>query len=336
VSTSDTIRATCARLTDQGDWRRAVEILSAEFRRTGEVVFAADALRVRHSAYARRSLSGRPQSRPAVVDDLFPETDIPEIAAPDLSAGAVASALQHHGALLVRGLIDADRAAELRVTIDGAFDGAARYREDPTAEHTRDFEPFVVDDEYEFGVYDRAFANFGGGVLGVDSPRAMLQMIEALEAAGIGEILTDYFGERPAFSVKKTTLRRTEPGSVAGWHQDGAFLGVDTRSLNIWTALSPCGVDAPGLDLFARGFDELVPLGGEDIYDWSVSDETAARYDLSRVVRPVFATGDAVLFDQMSLHRTGVDPAMSETRYAIEMWFFAPSTYPEEQIPLCF
>jgi len=27
---------------------------------------------------------------------------------------------------------------------------------------------------------------------------------------------------------------------------------------------------------------------------------------------------------------------MTATRYAIEMWFFAPSTYPTEQIPILF
>jgi hypothetical protein len=39
--------------------------------------------------------------------------------------------------------------------------------------------------------------------------------------------------------------------------------------------------------------------------------------------RRVFDTGDALLFDHMTLHRTDMDPAMTQTRYAVEMWFFA-------------
>ncbi len=141
----------------------------------------------------------------------------------------------------------------MRSVIDTVFVGAARLRDDWEADVEPELSPFQPAEQYPFGVYERAFAYHGNGVLGVDSPRAMFEMTEALDAAGMRTIMTDYFGERPAFSVKKTTLRRTEPGSLAGWHQDGAFLGVDTRALNIWTALSPCGIDAPSLDIFAEG-----------------------------------------------------------------------------------
>ena len=34
--------------------------------------------------------------------------------------------------------------------------------------------------------------------------------------------------------------------------------------------------------------------------------------------------------------RTAADPAMTEPRYAIESWFFAPSRYPDDQVPLVF
>ena len=58
------------------------------------------------------------------------------------------------------------------------------------------------------------------------------------------------------------------------WHQDGAFLGRDVRSLNLWLALSPCGVDAPGLDIVPQRFDEILPTGTEGaLFDWSVSPQ---------------------------------------------------------------
>ncbi|MDW3220713.1 MAG: phytanoyl-CoA dioxygenase family protein [Acidimicrobiales bacterium] len=320
-----------------GDVSGAIELLVDALADGPDQALESALLALRHRAFASVE-DGRSDHAtwPPPVEDHFPGGGVPEVAAADLDAELVRSALLHHGSLLVRGLVDEARAASLRRAIDAAFAGAAIHRDDPHAEVGDGFVPFEPEPRYPFGVYERAFANFGSGVLGVDSPRAMHEMIAALEAAGVRGLLRDYFGEPAAFSVKKTTLRRTEPDSLAGWHQDGAFLGTQTRALNIWTALSPCGVDAPGLDVFPDRFEELVPTGGDEIYDWSVSNETASRYDLSRVVRPAFDTGDALLFDHMTLHRTGVDPAMTRTRYAIEMWFFAPSTYPTDQIPILF
>ena len=52
------------------------------------------------------------------------------------------------------------------------------------------------------------------------------------------------------------------------------------------------------------------------------------------ICRPVFEPGDALLFDELFLHRTACEPEMSRERHAIETWLFAPSVYPAKQIPL--
>jgi hypothetical protein len=45
------------------------------------------------------------------------------------------------------------------------------------------------------------------------------------------------------------------------------------------------------------------------------------------IVRPEFGAGDALLFDHLFLHRTGVGPGMTQQRWAIESWFFGrPAT----------
>ncbi len=336
TDTIDVLLDEAQSLAGGGRLEEAIDLLADANRSAPDHRVEQRILELRHVAADGVLAAATPAPWPRPAPDRFPSGEIPEVAVDDLDSDTIASALQNHGSLLVRGLVDPERAAALRDTIDRAFDGAARVREEPGADVGPDLVPFQPAEKYPFGIYERAFANFGSGVLGVDSPRAMFQMTDALEAAGVRSIFTEYFDERPVFSVKKTTLRRTEPGSLAGWHQDGAFLGTETRALNVWTALSPCGVEAPSLDVFADSFDHLVPTGGPEIYDWSVSDETAESYDTSKIVRPVFDTGDALLFDHMTLHRTGVDPSMTKTRYAIEMWFFAPSTYPMEQIPICF
>jgi hypothetical protein len=88
------------------------------------------------------------------------------------------------------------------------------------------------------------------------------------------------------------------------------------------------------LDIVAQPLTDLIQPDGGEYYDQSVSDDTAASFGVGKIVRPVFNVGDAILFNQLSLHRTGVDTSMTNTRHAIEMWFFAASTFPDNQLPL--
>jgi hypothetical protein len=166
----------------------------------------------------------------------------------------------------------------------------------------------------------------------------LFELLELVDETGIGDLVAAHLGERPALSANKCTLRRVPVDSNTNWHQDGAFLGEEIRTLNLWLALSHCGVDAPGLDIVPRRIDHVLETGTDGaIFDWSVSpnivDDIAAD---APVVRPEFGPGDALLFDQLFLHRTAVSPTMTRERHAIETWFFAPSTYPDGQIPIVF
>ena len=125
---------------------------------------------------------------------------------------------------------------------------------------------------------------------------------------------------------------------AADWHQDGAFLGPGIRVVNVWIALTHCGDDAPGLDIVGGRLHDLVPTGTEGAwFDWSVGDPLvrAVSRDMP-VVRPIFEPGDAILFDELNLHRTAITPGMTQERYAIESWFFAPSRFPDTQVPVTF
>jgi hypothetical protein len=48
---------------------------------------------------------------------------------------------------------------------------------------------------------------------------------------------------------------------------------------------------------------------------------------------PHFGPGDAILFDEMLLHRTGTFPGMTEPRYGADAWFFPAGTYLAEKVP---
>ena len=155
---------------------------------------------------------------------------------------------------------------------------------------------------------------------------------------GLDGPLTGYLGERPALSVKKWTLRRVPITSGTNWHQDGAFLGQGIRTVNFWLTLSHCGDDAPGLDVVPRRMDRILPTGTDGaMFDWSVGEALVRQVaEGASILRPIFEPGDALFFDERFLHRTAVSEAMTRERYAIESWFFAPSHYPDDQLPLVF
>ena len=49
---------------------------------------------------------------------------------------------------------------------------------------------------------------------------------------------------------------------------------------------------------------------------------------------PDFTIDTDFLFDELFLHQTASDPAMTQPRYAIENWFFGASQFPGDYAPL--
>lgn len=267
---------------------------------------------------------------------------VPAIAASELTAPLIRGAFLSHGCLIVRGLVDPDRATELQGSIDRVFDARDEAVDSELHASPPWYVPFVpADPEYGASVgIGRGFVGKGSGIWTADAPRLLFELLETFDAAGMREIITEYLGERPAISVNKGTLRRAAPKvGTEWWHQDGAFLGEGIRSLNIWLSLTHSGVDAPGLEVVPKRLDGIVDKGTEGAdFDWSVGDAVVERVSGGKLSRPVFQPGDAMLFDHLFLHRTGTTPEMTKTRYATETWFFAPSAYPDpqEQVPLVY
>lgn len=301
-------------------------------------------VQIRNQAFAELGDPGSdfaaPESRPASDDS--DDDGLPSIAAAELTAPIIRGAFLEHGCLIVRGLVEPGRAAELLGGIDQVFEGRdAHLNGAPITETAPWYLPFVPEPEYAASVsIGRGFVGKGSGVWTADSPRLLFELLDTFEQAGLRRTITEYLGERPAISVNKGTLRRAAPKvGTEWWHQDGAFLGAGIRSLNIWLSLNHCGVDAPGLEVVPKRLEEIVDKGTEGAdFHWSVGDAVVERVSGGKLARPIFGPGDAMLFDHLFLHRTGTTPEMTETRYATETWFFAPSAYPDpqEQVPLAF
>lgn len=119
------------------------------------------------------------------------------------------------------------------------------------------------------------------------------------------------------------------------WHQDGAlrfdFLAhgngpfAPDALLNMvtcWIPLTPCGDQAPGLELVTQRQPGLLPP--VELTEPRVRE----RFAPDTFWRPVMEPGDALLFGGDILHRTHVTPAMTHDRTSIELRFF-----PADQIP---
>jgi hypothetical protein len=330
--------ATVDDLVAAGQAVEAVERLSAHVRARPDATLERRLARLRHQAFLQIEPGPGREPWPPTVPDLFAgTTGIPEVPVTELTSETLAAGILHHGALLVRGLVDPERAAELQVGIEDALAACAeadRLGLDQNGPYFGRFEPVPP---YNVGAA-RSWIWQAGGLWAVDSPRMLSNLIEAMDEAGIGEVLAGYLGERPALSVKKCTLRRVPVDTGSEWHQDGAFLGDQIRTVNVWLTLTHCGDDAPGLDVVPERLDRILETGTNGaIFDWSVGQGTVDQVvGEAGVLRPVFEAGDALLFDQRFLHRTAAEPSMARARYAIESWFFVPSHYPHDQVPVYF
>jgi hypothetical protein len=328
------------RLADAGQWRAAIDLLSDRNRLDPDPTVESALIDIRHRAFFGGGAGEGPQQWPPPFDDRFAgETGIPEIDADELDVDALRSGVLGHGALIVRGLLSAAEVAHLREMVDLVYAAQDRFQADgggvPDAwysEFSSDINPVIA----ELSTFDRYWHRGGAAVPGGDSPRAMFRLIEIYRRHGLPALIEEYLGEPPALSVEKTALRRVPYDTLGGWHQDGAFLGDDIRSLNLWITASDCGVDAPTMELVPLRLDHIVEKGtGDAPYPWAVGDSAArAAAGTVGLVRPVFREGDAIFFDQMNLHRTSGGPGMTKTRYAVESWWFAPSHYPNNLLPL--
>jgi hypothetical protein len=335
-------------LEQEGRLPEAIELLTHLNRRTPKPAWDRRLVRMRHDAFAAMDRTPGLAQWPPTYDDPFPDLvgGPPEVGRDELTADVLGGAIVHHGSLLVRGLLGEEAIAVLRADIDRAFEAYDAVKQGtPVEEVAPWFVPFQVSPEHpeypQVGFFRRRWVRDGGGVLTVDSPRGLFDLTVAFEEAGIVDVIAGYLHEPPALAVDKCTLRRV-PLDLAGtdWHQDGAFLGADIRTINVWLSLSHCGDGAPaqGMDLVPRRIDHILPIGtGGAQFDWSVGPEVVAQEATDHpVVQPTFHPGDALLFDDLFLHRTALEPGCTEERYALETWFFAPSSYPSTQIPLAW
>jgi hypothetical protein len=329
-------------LVDEGRLPEAVDLLADLVRRDHDPADEVSLIDLRAKAAANLSPGAGRTPWPPEYADPFPGVvgRIPEVPASELTSEILGGAVAHHGGLMIRGIFsDAQvgRTVELiervherrndagQVDGDGAGPaGSGWYRPMPTESPKMD-------------TTLRAMVAEQGGTWLADSPTGAAQVLEELRVANVTPAIAGHLGERPFFSLQKSTLRRSLPVfNWVAWHQDGSFLAEDVRTMNVWVALSPCGGDhpSPGLELVPRRIPDILPIGG-GMTKHAIADEIVADIAIETpTVIPEFAPGDGLMFDERFLHRTHLTHEMTEIRYALECWFFAPSHASPAYMPL--
>lgn len=279
---------------------------------------------------------GRPDWPPHYTDP-YPEVRgaLPEMTPDTLDADRVGGAVAHEGAAIVRGLLDPEQATTLRDVIDTVHE---RKGQGDAAEPAADaiYRPITTSEPMKTAVL-RNMVGEQGGIWLADSPLATAVVLDELDRAGVLATFTDHFGQRPFFSMQKSTLRRAPAKwRFTAWHQDGAFLGAEVRTMNVWVALSPCGGErpTPGLELMPRRMEGILPYGNNWAPHAAHFEDVEALAEETPTIIPEFEPGDALIFDERFLHRTYLREDVSEPRYALECWFFCPSSPAPDYLPL--
>jgi len=175
-----------------------------------------------------------------------------------------------------------------------------------------------------------------------EAPAVLTDFLSVLYDGKFKSLIRKYLLGAASFSVEKSVLRVAEPDDSDkwdfAWHQDGAFLGENIRSLNMWVALTDCGVDAPSLDIVTNRYNEVLPTGTDRAFDsWALGPElVASEIEKNGYEHLIVEAGDVVLFDHLNVHRTGMLKGMTQDRYAIECWFFSEFGFPEGKTGMRF
>jgi hypothetical protein len=305
----------------------AIADLTERNRRAEDAELERELLRLRHERFLALDNTLAPaESPPRRMSpvSIDPEVGLPAVEGP-IDAGLLRSTLEEHGSLVVRKLVSGDAVLGLRDAVQRAL--AARDRIVAASA-----EPDDTDWYHEFVPPphgpSRGFTS-SAGMLAVDSPRGAFRMLEAFREAGLGRLAADFLGAPAAMSAEKTVFRRVDPGPFTSWHQDGAFLGETIRTLDVWIALSHCGRSAPSLEILPRRVPRVLPTGG--FFSWDLDEREIERaYPGYTTVLAQFEPGDAILFDQLCVHRSGHAAGMTEPRLAIECWLFACGNVPDD------
>lgn len=173
-------------------------------------------------------------------------------------------------------------------------------------------------------------------------------LILAFRTSAMHAIAVELLGDDYVFMVHHCSVRhqRVEQGGQAlGFHVDGTFLGSDHQALNFWVPLDDVGGEAPGLTFLNN------PAVSERVWEQfqaqqkarsaeQIDPNTMSRHlqrDLGAKLHGALFTprirgGDALLFDNSTLHATQDMTGCSRDRVSIEFRVCGRTRIPEAYV----
>ena len=290
-----------------------------------------------------------PGPRPLDTEDEQPRwprtAHAPEINVRNFNNGVLRSAMATYGCLIIRDYFNSDEVSQYRGIIDLALGPSASADEVQAGSGSvmevfqnppMNFSDLLPEPKLS---RSRGFHREGGSAMCVESASVSEQLLDFYGRAGVKDLVASYLGEPPCLSALKRVLRRPKtPTRPDGWHEDGAFMGGEINSLNMWIPVSRCGGDsgAPSMDIVVKRLRHIVASGKNDaVFDWSVGEQSLAEILAdSEIATPQFGPGDVFFFDHFLIYRTEYGDQFSAPRYAIETWFFGKQNFPANQVPL--
>ncbi|HEX2872235.1 MAG TPA: phytanoyl-CoA dioxygenase family protein [Polyangiaceae bacterium] len=250
------------------------------------------------------------------------------------SPGRLATLLERHGVAIVRGAHSQQDCDELVARLDHNLAHA--------------YDPFVprdAEDEVNVplhfladpGASARLKARFAEiykepvgawhwGLEGIIDTAAIWERVHALTGilAEVKERLGGDMTSDPSLGYAR--LKQAGQRRVLPFHQDARTGYWEVPTMALWTALTPCGVTAPGLEVVPQRLRSFFPVclyGGQDrsdyqLYPASAYDELIPEW---AVAAPDLGAGDILLFDSFTLHRTQRLPAGHDRRVDFDVRF---------------
>lgn len=331
-------------LISQGRRLEAIDVLMDQNRRHPDAATEHKLVALRHEAYA--DLIGQPgrSTWPPAYDDPFPgRTGLIEVDVSELDTDLIGGALQHHGCLFVRGLLDQLAVERLTDDMDHALERHDEWQAkvkanpvEPPPEPSRWFDFFEPGPDYNVPKLHFSRRSAPGRVAAADSPRALFDVIDGLDRSGLLAHATQYLGTRPVLPANKVALSRVAPGTHLGWHQETSVFGEPVRAFNAWIAVQSCGSgDAPGLSFYPEKLHGVIPGELREGSTYVCTPESIENHAWqSPLACPSFGAGDALLFDEWLMHRTEFNPKALRARYSFEFWMFDADSIAPSRGPL--
>lgn len=251
-------------------------------------------------------------------------------AEPRIDPNTFREELLAHGAVMLRNAVDVRILSRLRESLTLLF---CEYAAPPSGCSPQ---RVLVEDDWDqikrSHVFDHTFKRI-----------TSTSYFDIIRGSGLWDLAAEAFPESAIIESGVANSRRIVDGDLHDFwdkpiefHIDAQVFYDDRLSINFWTPLDSCGVDAPGLQIILLGVEETKsyleynPAG----YDPTPNDialmhkfrcrkmemDAIDRHGLSaHICKPEFQVGDVLAFTNFTMHATHYEPAMRNPRLSVEV-----------------